>query len=227
MASLIITLDGPAGSGKSAVARLLAKRLGFAFLDTGAMYRGVMAVCLDRGIDPVAAPQSAASLADSLDLRFDWETDPPELYLHTGDECINLTGRLRDAEVTRDVSAIAAIPGVRQVLVQAQQRISQTHRQLVSEGRDQGSVVFPDAAMKFYLDAAPRVRARRRSRQLQQAGQPANEKQILHAISQRDERDAKRSEGPLMCPDDALHVDTSDMTLDQVVDFLERCVNNK
>lgn len=217
---LIVTLDGPAGSGKSTVARQLAKRLGVDFLDTGAMYRGITALCLHHGVDPTTQPDEALAIAEKSDLQFDWQTDPPALY----GQNIDLTNRLRDADVTGQVSAIAALGPIRQILVDAQRKIGQAHRRLVTEGRDQGSVVFPDAQVKFYLIAAPEVRAHRRAEQLREAGRDADEKLICQQIIERDHKDSTRKDGPLICPDDALTVDTSEMTLKHVVDHLYQIV---
>jgi cytidylate kinase len=216
-AGLIVTLDGPAGSGKSTVARRLAQRLDLEFLDTGAMYRGLTAKCLDRDIDPAAAPQEVVALAQHCPMRFDWKADPPRLFV--GD--IDVTDRLRDADVTFSVSDVAAIGAVRHLLVAHQQQIGRDHPRLVTEGRDQGSVVFPAAAVKFYLDAAPQVRAHRRADQLRAAGKPVDEAQILEGIMTRDHKDSTRQDAPLIRPDDAEYVDTSAMTLDQVLDHLE------
>ncbi|MEM6550984.1 MAG: (d)CMP kinase [Planctomycetota bacterium] len=217
---LIVTLDGPAGSGKSTVARRLANRLAVDFLDTGAMYRGLTAMALLRGIDPEQEPFYVVELARNCPLTFDWSTDPPRLQVRGMD----LTDRLRDADVTGSVSDVAKLPGVRQVLVQNQRRIGQEHPRLVTEGRDQGSVVFPHAHAKFYLDANATVRAERRADQLKAAGVRAEVDQIRREILARDEKDSTREEAPLICPEDALRVDTSDMTLDQVVDHLEQHV---
>jgi cytidylate kinase len=217
--NMIVTIDGPAGSGKSTVARRLACKLGVDFLDTGAMYRAVAAETLDREIDP-ADFDAVAELADQLNIRFNWSDDPPSLKVDGRD----VTHRLRDADTTRAVSDIAQNGAVRRILVRAQRWIGGHHPRLVTEGRDQGSVVFKNAAVKFYLDARADVRAHRRATELQAAGKQVDEAVILQQIIYRDERDKSRSDGPLICPPDAITVDTSDMTLDQVVDTLHRHV---
>lgn len=208
----IITIDGPAGAGKSSVARRLADRLDMQFLDTGAMYRAVAAATLDAGADP-ADPDAAARLADQLRIRFNWDADPPAVKVDGRD----VAHRLRDTDVTLAVSHIAANPRVRDVLVRAQRRIGHEHPDLVTEGRDQGSVVFPHAPVKFYLDASPEVRARRRAEQLRDAGRPADENAIRQQIVDRDRRDAARRDGPLIQPPDAHVIDSSAMTLEKVV----------
>ena len=218
---VIVTLDGPAGSGKSSVARALARRLGWAFLDTGAMYRAIAVCCRDAGIDLAGA--GASALARRVSLRFDWSTDPPALYADGRD----VTQRIRDADVATAASRVAVLGPVRQVLVDAQRRIGWERRRLVTEGRDQGSVVFPDAQVKFYLDASPQIRAQRRLAQLRQAEVEADEQALLAEIGARDRRDATRTDGPLVCPADAIRVDTSDLTEAQVVDLLERHVRQK
>ncbi len=219
---LIITLDGPAGSGKSTVSRRLAEQLGLEFLDTGAMYRGIAAACLDLGIDS-ADTQAVAELAGHCRIEFNWQAEPPNLLINGRD----VTDRLRDADVSAAVSDVAAIGAVRDVLVQEQRRIGTLHPRLVTEGRDQGSVVFPGAQVKFFLDADPAVRARRRADQIRQSGRDADEAEILRKILTRDERDASRKDGPLIKPDDAEVVDTSDLTLDQVLALLEQRVRER
>lgn len=219
-ARLIVTIDGPAGSGKSTLARQLAARLGLDFLDTGAMYRGIAAKAIERGIDIREEPYYVVELARNCPLRFDWATDPPRLYAREAD----VTERLRDPDVTSAVSDIAALGGVRNVLVEEQRCIGKEHPRLVTEGRDQGSIVFPEANVKFYLDASPTVRAERRASQLRDMGKPVQLESIRQNIIERDRKDSTRSDGPLICPDNAITIDTSDMKLDQVLDLLEQNV---
>ena len=220
--SHIVTIDGPAGSGKSTVAWLLAHKLNVDFLDTGAMYRGIAAYVLDHDVAPTDS-DAVVRFAESLDIRFIWAEDPPVLTVN-GERLVE---RLRDADVTAMVSVIAAISGVRDILVNVQRRIGREHPYLVTEGRDQGSVVFPDALAKFYLDASPEVRARRRADQLIAKGKVVDEAAILDEIRARDERDRSRANSPLVIPDDATHVDTSHLTIDEVVDRLAGIVRDR
>lgn len=222
---IIIAIDGPAGTGKSSVARELARRLGLDFLDTGAMYRAAAAIVIDRQVAPSDVPQIVKVVA-SADLSFDWAADPPRIL--AWDRPID--HRIRDADVTDIVSQIASIPELRRHMVAKQRLIAEQHRRLVTEGRDQGSEVFPDAAMKIYLDADPAVRARRRVEQIRAKDGPGaqvDEGAMLEDIVERDRSDSTRAVGPLVCPDDAVRVDTSTLNFEQVVNTLEDLVRER
>ncbi len=221
-APIIITIDGPAGTGKSSVARALAKRLGLDFLDTGAMYRAAAAIAIDYGI-PIADAQRLVDLVKQADLHFDWLQDPPRI-LAWGQP---LSERIRQADVTAIVSPVAGIGALRQHMVAKQRIIARQHPRLVSEGRDQGSVVFPDAHVKFYLDASAQVRAMRRAQQLQAAGVAADEQRLLREIVERDRSDMNRADGPLVRPEGGIIVDTSHLLFDEVVGELETIVRRK
>ncbi|CAG0967109.1 CMP/dCMP kinase [Phycisphaerales bacterium] len=219
---IIITIDGPAGTGKSSVARTLAKRLGLDFLDTGAMYRAAALLAIREGIQVSDHARLVAAVEDA-DIRFDWSLDPPEVLAHG-----QPIGReLRKAHVTAIVSQVAGIKALRGHMVDRQREIARKHPRLVSEGRDQGSVVFPDASVKFYLDASPEVRAARRARQLVEAGQSADERRLLEEIIGRDSSDMGRADGPLIKPAGGILVDTSTLEFEQVVDELEQIVRRK
>lgn len=222
---IIITIDGPAGTGKSSVARELARRLGLDFLDTGAMYRAAAAIALDQGLHhdgPDWAPRVVKAV-EQADLHFDWTRDPPAILAHG----VPSDARIRQPDITGIVSEIASIAALRRHLVAKQRLIARQHPRLVTEGRDQGSVVFPDAEFKFYLDAAPRVRALRRAEQLRAAGQPADEASLAKEIEERDRSDSSRADGPLVRPADAHALDTSRLSFDEVVGHLERHVRER
>ena len=219
---VIITIDGPAGTGKSTVAHLLAVRLGLEFLDTGAMYRAVALIAIEHDIDPHDGPALAAAV-QAADVHFDFRTDPPPTML--GDR--DVSRRIRESDISDIVSIVAAHRALRSELVEQQRRVAERHPRLVTEGRDQGSVVFPDAGLRFYLDAELHVRAARRARQLVQAGLRVDRDLIERDILERDRLDAGRANGPLVRPPGAIEVDTSDHTAEQVVDSLETIAREK
>jgi CMP/dCMP kinase len=209
---MIITIDGPAGTGKSTVALALAEELGFDFLDTGAMYRAIGLEALRRQIN-LEDGRELAFVAKHCRIEFDWSRRPPGVMLN-GE---SVGPMLRSAPTTRAASYVAVVPAIREELVRQQRQIGQERGSLVTEGRDQGSVVFPDAQFKFYLDATPAERARRRVAQLRARGEAVDHAEVLAQIVARDERDGSRAVGPLAVPADARIIDTTRLTEAQVV----------
>lgn len=203
----VIAIDGPAGSGKSTVARALARRLGLDYLDTGAMYRGVAFAALRRGIDPTEAEQVARLVQDvELDIE-------PDRLLVDG---VDATIEIRGPEVTRAVSDVAANPSVRRELVRRQREWIEAHGGGVVEGRDIGSVVWPEADLKAYLTARLDVRAGRRHQEVVDLDYEA----VAADMARRDTVDAGREVDPLARADDAVVVDTSERPVDDVVEEL-------
>jgi cytidylate kinase len=209
---MIVTIDGPAGAGKSSAARALARRLGFEFLDTGAMYRAVTLAGLRAGLD-LCDQQALAGLLSTLQLEM-----PPGRVLLNGED---VTGLIRTAEVTAHSGKVADSPVVRRHLVRLQRTIA-AGRDMVCEGRDQGTVVFPDAVCKFFLTADPQERAHRRQREMAARGEVVGWEKILQAQQERDRRDEARQLAPLVPAAHAIVVDTTHLSLDQVVDRLEQ-----
>jgi cytidylate kinase len=217
MNGMIVTIDGPAGAGKSTVARALARRLGYCYLDTGAMYRAVALAGLQAGVD-WNRPEQLAELAATLDLRVSGE----RIYLRGED----VTDAVRTQEVTSVTRHAANHPQVRAHLVLLQRAVA-AGQDMVTEGRDQGTVVFPRAECKIFLTASPEERARRRQHDLRQRGEPATLLEILAAQQRRDSEDAAREVGPLLRAEDAIEVPTDGLTQDQVVDRLEELVRRR
>lgn len=210
---MIITIDGPAGTGKSTVAREVAARLGFDFLDTGAMYRAVALEVVRREAD-LRDLRELCFIIRHCRIAFDWSKQPPGVLLN-GEPVAHL---LRGSEVTSAASHVAAVPAVREKLVAEQQRIGQEHGNLVTEGRDQGTVVFPGAELKVYLDATAEERARRRVAQLRARGEIAHHDEVLREIRERDQRDSTRAVGPLTIPPGAHVIDTTQLSEEQVIE---------
>ena len=209
----VIAIDGPAGSGKSTVARRLAERLGLDYLDTGAMYRAVTFAALRRGIDP-ADTGPVAELARVVDL--DVTTD------HVRVDGVDATIEIRGPEVSRAVSLVAANPEVRAELVRRQREWAYERSGGVMEGRDIGTVVFPDAMLKVYLNARPEVRAERRAAEVSDLDYET----VAADMARRDALDQGREADPLRQADDAIQFDTSDMTIDEIVAELARRIDD-
>jgi len=213
MAELVITIDGPAASGKSTVARLLADRLGVTFLDTGAMYRAVTLAGVREGIDLTDEGRLLQVLAGH---RFDFEVGGGKMIVRVDGE--DVTDAIRDNDLTAKVRHVASAPLVRQGLVEMQRAFAARHRRIVTEGRDQGTVAFPDADVKFYLTADTAERARRRKAELDANGMESDLEQIRRSIEARDKSDEDRAVGPLKPAADAVIVDTTGLSIQEVVD---------
>ena len=209
---LAIAIDGPVASGKTAVGRLVARRLGLRFLDTGSMYRAVTRVALDRCID-LNDGDALTALAERLDLRLSFAHGADRLTADGTD----VTDGLRTPGVERGVSLVARVPGVRRSLV-AQQRRMAADGPLVMAGRDIGTVVMPDAPVKVYLNASARVRATRRRGDLAAGGSEADERRVLEDLTRRDKIDSERSDSPLRPARDAVIMDTDDLRIEHVAD---------
>lgn len=203
---MIVAIDGPAGAGKSTVARAAADALGFLYLDTGALYRAVAVAARHARVD---ASDAAALAGLAATIR----VDPADGRVLVGER--DVTAELRDPEATASVSLVAAHPEVRAALIPVQRRGAETH-DVVVEGRDIGTTVFPGAGVKIFLTAEPAERARRRARQLGRANEDEVAR-VAREISQRDELDSARAASPLMMAEDSVLLDTTDLTLDEVV----------
>ena len=214
---MILTIDGPAGAGKSSVTRKLADRLGFQFLDTGAMYRAVTWAAMNAEID-FKEESRLMTLVESLELQLNDDA----VVVNGAD----VTGQIRQRLVTLNVSAIADSIPIRMHLVELQRRLAAAG-DYVCEGRDQGTVVFPDAFCKIYLTASPEQRAQRRMDQLTAAGQFVDYDQILREQAIRDRQDQSRPFGALARAEDAVEVNTDHKSMDEVVDELERIARAK
>ncbi len=213
----IITIDGPSGVGKSTIARMLAAKLGYTYLDTGAMYRAIAYAARQRGI-PATDEKAVEKLVNAIELTMEPADDPADdvRVFVDGSE---VTPFLRTPETGMLASAISAVPAVRQHLTKLQQQIGAAGK-IVVEGRDTGTVVFPQARWKFYLDAEARERARRRARQLQEQGVEVSESDILAQIRERDRQDQQRTIAPLRAADDAIRIDSTHMNAEQVVNTM-------
>ena len=210
----VLTVDGPGGAGKGTISRLVADRLGWNLLDSGAIYRLTALAAIRRGVafDDEAALER---LAAALDVVFLAEGDTTRVLLEGGD----VSREIRTEQVGDAASQVASLPAVRQALLQRQRDFRQPPG-LVADGRDMGTVVFPDAELKVFLTASPEERARRRYLQLQEAGVGASLSSLLKEIQARDARDMQRSVAPLVPADDAIELDTTSLSIPEVVERL-------
>ena len=217
---LVVAIDGPSGAGKSSAGRALAAQLGYTYIDTGAMYRALTAKAIAEGIDP-GDEEAVARLARSTHLEVRESEGSPRVVVDGKDAA----DTLRSAEISRRVSYIARVPEVRRRLVAIQRAIAE-QRDVVVEGRDIGTVVFPDAPLKIYLDASLEERARRRRLDLERSGEHVSEEELRREIAQRDEIDSDRRDSPLRRAEGAVVIDTTGLTIEEqaakVLELVER-----
>lgn len=211
---IVIAIDGPAAAGKTTTARLVAERLGYLHVDTGAMYRAMTLKVLLHGIDPHNG-EEVERLAEQTEIRLERETGSLSVFVDGRD----VTEEIRRPEVDRAVSAVSSYRRVREVMVREQRRMGERGG-IVLEGRDIGTVVFPGAELKIYLVANVEERARRRKKELEAQGIDTNVEDLVREIVARDDKDSSRALSPLRKADDAIILDTSTMTIDQQVDFI-------
>jgi cytidylate kinase len=220
-----VAIDGPAASGKSTIGELLARRLGFLYFDTGVMYRAVTWAALDRGIS-IEDEAAVTALAEALHI----DVRPPTIddgrqYTVLADD-MDITWEIRTPEVNAAVSPVSAYAGVRKEMVRQQRRVAQGGR-IVMAGRDIGTVVLPGADIKIYLDATVEERARRRWLEERERGNESDLDGVLDAMRRRDEIDSSREVSPLMAAEDAIVVDSTEMSIEQVVAEVERLIATK
>lgn len=217
---VVVTIDGPAGAGKSTVAKRLAARLGYRLLDTGAIYRSVALVARRQEIPWSEGPR-LGELARDLQIRFELEGDVNHVVVADED----LTAEIRSPEISQGASRVSGHPEVRAALLELQRRLG-AGGGVVVEGRDTGTVVFPAAEAKFFLTASPEIRATRRVEELRAAGKEVDFETTVREIRERDKLDSERPVAPMIAAADAVHVDSSGLPLDQVVATLEERVRS-
>lgn len=215
---VVVTIDGPAGAGKSSVAKLLARRLNYRLLDTGAIYRSVALTAQERGV-AWSDGAACAAIARGLDIRFDFVGDKNHVYLGDTDA----TTAIRSPEISQAASQVSAHPEVRAALLELQRRLG-AGGGVVVEGRDTGTIVFPSADAKFFLTATAEERARRRVAELAAAGTEVAYEVTLREMEERDRRDASRDVAPMVPAPDAVLVDSSTQTVEEVVESLAAVV---
>lgn len=212
MSFVSVAIDGPAGAGKSTIARRVAAQLGYLYVDTGAIYRTVGLFARNQGVDPTDQ-EAVCRLLPGLQIQLQVEGDGVQhMYLNGED----VTGKIREPEISRYASAVSAHPPVRTFLLEMQRELART-RDVVMDGRDIGTVVLPHATVKIFLTADPKVRALRRWKELQEKGIGDSLEQVLRDVEQRDYQDSHRAIAPLRQAEDAVLVDTSELTLEESI----------
>lgn len=215
--SFIVAMDGPAGAGKGTITKQVAQKLGYIYIDTGAMFRCVTLNIIQEGIE-IKQEDRIKEILDKINIDMQ---ESGEIFLN-GEE---VSKTIREEEVNRFVSPISVIPMVREKLLEIQRKIAQG-KNVIMEGRDIGTVVFPNADVKIYLDASAEERARRRLKQNQEKGISGSYEEVLKSIMDRDERDKNRKIAPLKQAEDAIYIDSTNMSIEEVVDKIVRIVKS-
>ena len=216
-----IAIDGPAGAGKSTIAKAVAKRLGIIYLDTGAMYRSVAYYVLKHGV-PVSDEKGVQGILGGLEMDIRYEDGAQQIYV-CGE---NVTPYLREPHMSKAASDVSALPAVRYKMVELQREFAASH-DVVLDGRDIGTFVLPEANCKFYMTASPEERAERRHKELAEKGSACTLQEVLDDINKRDYNDSHRAVAPLRQADDAVYIDTTDMTPEEVTELVVRTVSEK
>ena len=211
MKRILIAIDGPAGSGKSTTAKLVAKKMGYVYLDTGAMYRAITSKVLASHTNP-SEEKEVVRLAAESDITFEHSGGSARVFLDDND----VTKEIRSEEVTKNVSLVSSYPGVREIMVEKQRAIG-AMKGCVVDGRDIGTVVFPDADLKFFMIADIMERAKRRQAELSNSGTELPIVQVVHDLKERDKKDSTREMSPLRKADDAIEIDTTNLTIEEQV----------
>lgn len=215
MARLVITIDGPAASGKSTLAKLLAQKLGAYFLDTGAMYRAVTLAAIKKDI-PLADSAAISKMMDHTDFQFSVENGRTKAMV----DGLDVSEKIREPQITDNVHFVASAPLLRSRLVEMQRAFATVHQRIVTEGRDQGTVAFPNADIKFFLTADSAERARRRQAELDAKGTAAHIETTAEAMAKRDSSDQNRTVGALVPAADAIMIDSTGLSIEQVLETM-------
>ena len=217
-----IAIDGPAGAGKSTIAKAVAKSLGYYYVDTGALYRGLAFGLMQKGV-PFADEKAVENEIKNIDVELLYENGVQKVFCN-GKDCSAL---IRTSEIGEGASVISQYASVREKLLDLQRNVARQHS-CVMDGRDIGSVVLPHANKKFFLTASPEVRARRRTLEFREKGEPANYEAVLEEVKKRDERDMNRAVAPLKQVEDAIFIDSSYLNIEEVVDrILAYCIGSE
>ena len=217
-----VAIDGPSGAGKSTIAKAVAKQLGFVYIDTGAMYRACALFCLNCGVDIKADPEKAIEIVNNISIDIDYIDGTQRIFLNGEDVSL----KIRTPEVSMGASDVSAIGDVRKKLVLLQRELAGT-KNVIMDGRDIGTHVLPDADAKVFLTASPEVRANRRYKELLEKGIETDFETVLSDIKLRDHQDQTRASSPLRQAEDAVLIDTSELSFDESVERVLSIINNK